>query len=283
MEYKNLKAQLEKLESEAQQIRAQEHYLRAWVGKSLPSGNARGVVSAQYQLRSRQPIFNGKKSRYLRASEVTEAKVAVARGRQLLQLEQQAKKVRAKLIKIEQTAVKHGLSLPKMDAFSALTQSKTNEWSTRPKHIALAKEVLGPIELDPATNKQAQKYIQAKTFYTINDDGFNKAWIAATLWLNPPFGTKKPTAHDWILKAAAEYDAGNIGAGILLVRGDSKGLKELEKRFACCNPHNRIAFIDINGQEQGNPPPGCRFFYMGSDKEKFKAVFSRIGTITVPA
>jgi hypothetical protein len=148
-----------------------------------------------------------------------------------------------------------------MDAFEALTQSKSNEWSTKPKYIELAKEVLGSIELDPATNKQAQKYIQAKTFYTIDDDGFNKLWIAATLWLNPPYGTKKPTANNWILKAITEYDADNIGAAILLVRDDSKGIKELEKRFACCNPQNRIAFIDINGQEQGNPPPGYRLFY----------------------
>jgi len=108
-----------------------------------------------------------------------------------------------------------------MDAFEALTQSKSNEWSTKPKYIELAKEVLGSIELDPATNKQAQKYIQAKTFYTIDDDGFNKLWIAATLWLNPPYGTKKPTANNWILKAITEYDADNIGAAILLIGADS--------------------------------------------------------------
>jgi hypothetical protein len=112
MEYKKLKAHLEKLEAEASQIRVQEHYLHAWVGKSLPSGNAGGVASAQYQLRSRQPIFNGKKSRYLKASELIGAKVAVEQGRQLLQLEQQIKKVRAKLINIEQAAVKHGWPLP---------------------------------------------------------------------------------------------------------------------------------------------------------------------------
>ena len=283
MDYRQLKSELEELAAEVSSIREQVYYQQAWVGECRPSGNARGRVSTQYQLRSRQSLFDGKKSRYLKASEVPAARAAVERGRRLLQLEQQLQSGRRQLADIEKVAQKLGLSLPSMGCFEALTQSKSNEWSTKPCYIELVRTVLGSIDLDPATNERAQQYIQAKTSYIQEDDGFSKDWQAKTFWMNPPYGKSKPKASEWILKAIAAYDASNIQAAILLVRGDSKGMKQLEQRFPCCSPNHRIAFIDANGQEQGNPPPGYRFFYLGPDKATFKRVFSAIGNITVPA
>ncbi|HEY9628074.1 MAG TPA: DNA N-6-adenine-methyltransferase [Coleofasciculaceae cyanobacterium] len=282
MKYQILKAKLTELEAEISRVRTVEHYRDAWVGECRPAGSARGQVSKQYQLRSRQAIFNGKKSRYLKASEVAKAKAAVEWGRKLAQLEREVEQVRSQITRAERVASEHGLALPKLNSFEALTQSKSNEWYTKPEYIELARTVLGEIDLDPASNQRAQSWIRAKAYYTQETDGFNRAW-QGRVWLNPPYGTKTPKASDWILKAIAEYDVGNVTAAVLLVRGDSKGIKALERRFPCCNPAHRIAFIDASGQEQSNPPPGYRFFYLGAAQGKFRRVFSAIGVVTIPA
>lgn len=282
MNYTDLKKEQIELEARIREIKAESYFQNAWVGQCRSGGNARGSIATQYQLRSRQAIFGGKKSRYLKATELEEARTAVHRGRELKNLERRLKQVNAQITEITLIAKQNGLSIPKMTNFEVLTQSKSNEWYTKSCYIELARTVLGKIDLDPASNSFAQSWIQASTFFTKDDDGFSKPWHGR-IWLNPPYGTRKPNAGDWMLKAISEYDAGRVIAAILLVRGDSKGIKQLERRFPCCNPNHRIAFIDASDQEQPNPPPGYRFFYLGADVGKFKQVFSGIGTVTIPA
>lgn len=73
-------------------------------------------------------------------------------------------------------------------AASALHSSETYEHLT-PIHIVEAMhEVLGEVELDPASSKFANKTIKAKRIYTQEDNGLIKPWRAKTLFLNPPGG-----------------------------------------------------------------------------------------------
>jgi hypothetical protein len=282
MNYADFKNEQIELEARIREIKAEPYFQDAWVGQCRSGGNARGRIATQYQLRSRQAIFEGKKSCYLKATELEEARTAVRRGRELKSLERRLRQVNAQITEITLIAKQNGLSMPKITNFEALTQSKSNEWYTKSCYIELARTVLGKIDLDPASNSFAQSWIQASVFFTKDDDGFSKPWHGR-IWLNPPYGTSRPNASDWMLKAISEFDAGRVIAAILLVRGDSKGIKQLESRYPCCNPNHRIAFIDASGQEQPNPPPGYRFFYLGPNVKKFKQVFSAIGSITIPA
>jgi hypothetical protein len=210
---------------------------------------------------------------------VAEVRAAITRGRSLQKHIQALERIEAEILKIVELAKATGLTLPKLSKLEALTQSKSNEWYTKPRYIELARTVLGAIDLDPATCPTAQQWIQATTFYTKEDDGFNRPWFGR-MWLNPPYGAKAGT---WMLKAIAEYESGNVEAAILLVRGDSKGMKALKARFPCCEPYHRLCFIDASGQEGKRPIPGYHFFYLGPDVAHFKQVFSAIGTITQPA
>lgn len=276
--YQTLKAMQAKHQAEISRIQSQLYYLDAWIDTSKPGGNARGSPSPQYRLRSRQPIFNGRKSRYLRPAEVAEVRVAITRGRSLQKHTHTLERIEAEIQQIEQLAKATGLTLPKLTKLQALTQSKSNEWYTKPGYIELARTVLGAIDLDPATCPTAQQWIQATTFYTKEDDGFNRPWFGR-VWLNPPYGAKAGT---WMLKAIAEYESGSVEAAILLVRGDSKGMKALKAKFPCCEPNHRLCFIDASGQEGKKPIPGYHFFYLGPDVDRFKRVFAAIGTITQP-
>jgi hypothetical protein len=62
MDYKQLNSELEKLAAEVSSIREQVYYQQAWMGECCSSSEARGRVSTQYQLRSRQHFLMVKNS-----------------------------------------------------------------------------------------------------------------------------------------------------------------------------------------------------------------------------
>jgi hypothetical protein len=74
------------------------------------------------------------------------------------------------------------------DGYAKATFTGEFEWYTPPKYIALARAVLGDIDLDPATSEQAQKTVQAARYYTLESDGLKQEWHGR-VWLKPPLRT----------------------------------------------------------------------------------------------
>jgi hypothetical protein len=74
--------------------------LDCWIAQSKPSGTAR-TEHAHWQLRSRKAQFGGKKSKYLKASEVRQYEEAIARGKELKRLEREIGALQQKVEKIE--------------------------------------------------------------------------------------------------------------------------------------------------------------------------------------
>lgn len=73
-------------------------------------------------------------------------------------------------------------------AMQVLTSRGTTEWYTPPYIIEMARQVLGTIDLDPASSDLPQTWIKAARYYTKDDDALTMAWDRAeTVWLNPPF------------------------------------------------------------------------------------------------
>jgi hypothetical protein len=70
---------------------------------------------------------------------------------------------------------------------STLEQTSTGdyEWYTPREVLALVRQVLGVIAVDPASCATAQATMQARTFYTLADDGLRQPWTG-TVFLNPP-------------------------------------------------------------------------------------------------
>jgi hypothetical protein len=173
----------------------------------------------------------------------------------------------------------------KKSTHQRLLSSESNEWYTPPEFIELARSVMGAIDCDPASNATAQQWIKATVWYGQQDDGFVKEWHGR-LWLNPPYGVRGKGNHGagaWIKRAIAQFDAGITQQAILLVRGDSAGIRELRRRFPCCEPDQRIAFIRADGTPSDRPVPGCRFFYLGPRVAAFEQVFSAVGVVMHPS
>lgn len=59
-----------------------------------------------------------------------------------------------------------------------------NEWDTPKEIIALARQVLGTIDFDPASSKRAQRVAQANSYLTKRNDRLKQSW-RGKVWLNP--------------------------------------------------------------------------------------------------
>lgn len=140
--------------------------------------------------------------------------------------------------------------------------SKINEHYTPCYIVEPAREVLGHIDLDPATSELANKRIQAARIF-IEQDGlktFEEPWHGR-VFLNPPGGTKpivpefRSNPSLFWSKLMHEWGAGNVEAAIVIgftveVLQTTQGETEYPMlRFPFCIPKQRIKF-DVPREER---------------------------------
>jgi hypothetical protein len=176
--------------------------------------------------------------------------------------------------------------MPQSQAMGLLAQSENNEWYTPKVYVDAARYTMGGIELDPASSDAANKTVKATRFFTIEDDGLNQPWIADSVFLNPPYGKTKNKSNQglWAEKLLAEYNAGNVKQGIILVNlyygyNWFAPLRELPM----CLVDHRISFIDpLDEEKDDEAKASSAFLYLGSDFKRFKSEFSRFGKVVRP-
>lgn len=152
------------------------------------------------------------------------------------------------------------------------------EWGTPAYILEAARETLGFIALDPATNEEAQTRVQADHYYTREDDGLAHSW-AGTVWLNPPYSRGKVDL--FVNKLVHEYLWGGVTEALLLVNS-AVGTKWFRHAAAfsdaMCLLNKRVRFLQ-NGVEVGSPTIGQVIFYFGSDDLAFADNFCELGII----
>lgn len=154
--------------------------------------------------------------------------------------------------------------------------SGCNEWYTPEKYLDLAREVLGEIDLDPASCVFANETVKARLFYSENDDGLTKPWHGR-VWMNPPYSSE--LVPKFTEKFVDEYNDGNIAEGIVLVNNATETAwftNMVNAASAVCFPRGRIRYYSQT-RESLAPLQGQAFLYFGENKEKFLDVFSEIG------
>ena len=169
-----------------------------------------------------------------------------------------------------------------------LTSSQTAEWYTPPIYIEAAREVLGEIDLDPASCAAANEWIKAKTFYTEEDDGLSKEW-RGKVFLNPPYGKTGAYSNQdiWAMRLHYYYTTGDVPEAILLTKS-VPGYKWWEQLFSyfylpVCFCRERIKFLKLNEEgevvAEGRAKAGSNFWYFGFEIGLFERVFSRFGNV----
>jgi len=163
------------------------------------------------------------------------------------------------------------------DAAGLKKEKPSVEWYTPPEFVEMARQILGCIDLDPASNPIAQKWIKAKKYYTKDNDGLAQQW-KGNVWCNPPYGqwTKK-----FLNKGLEEYRAGRVKQAIFLVnRTGAAWYQDLIEEFsATCQVRKRISFYTPEGKPEGSPRYYNDFLYLGRDTLPFMLLFDEVGRI----
>ena len=157
-----------------------------------------------------------------------------------------------------------------------LKQSVHVEWYTPAEYIEAAREVLGAIDLDPASSPLANETVGAARYYMEEDNGLIREWHGR-VWLNPPYGKGSGL---FTTKLVEEYAAGRATAAILLLNAygfDSAWFQPLWD-YPICFTNHRIEFTNPD-RETGGPANANIFVYFGARRKEFARVFSDFGAV----
>lgn len=158
-----------------------------------------------------------------------------------------------------------------------IVSSNSNEWYTPPEYIEAARRVMGKIDVDPASCEEANKVVQAKKYYTAQDDGLQYDW-PGRVWLNPPYGG---LTAKFVGKLVEQYKAGITTEAILLVNAHATDTDwfQLLWDYVLCFTNHRINFYGPGGQKGNGSTHGSVFVYLGPKQKKFAKKFSRFGAV----
>lgn len=195
----------------------------------------------------------------------------------------------APLMKPKPEAVKADpVETPAIEPAKAKAKYAGDEWDTPEKYVAAVRNVLGHIDLDPASCKRANAKIKAVVYFTKEDDGLSKDWEARTLYLNPPY--RRGLIAPFVLKLIESVEAGIVGEAIMLVNANTssswfKGLWA----YTLCFVDGRIKFdpgeepAEESEGEEDEGPGSARaasvFVYFGNRPERFAKEFAQFGRI----
>lgn len=178
------------------------------------------------------------------------------------------------------------------------------EYYTPSEWTDAAREVMGGIDLDPASCKFANQWIGASRFFTKENNGLQQEWHGR-VWMNHPFHRgetackakcKKLTCQrrghhiaedipgnaDWINKLQAEYQAGRVTEAVIICYCSSSEtwFKPLLKQPQCF-PDGRIHYIGEDGKKVQGNTKGSVITYFGPNVAKFAEVFGKLGEVKV--
>ncbi len=155
-----------------------------------------------------------------------------------------------------------------------------NEWYTPAPFIDAAIEVMGGIDLDPASSSEANKLVGADTFYTKENSGLDQPW-EGRVWLNPPYTSDLVTR--FADKLTREYKADRVDQACLLTNNATETQwfqKTVRVANAVCFPDGRITYWNPDRTSR-TPLQGQVVLYFGSEVRRFRSTFGGLGAVLV--
>ena len=180
------------------------------------------------------------------------------------------------------------------------------EFYSPPPLLAAAHQVMGGIDLDPASSAIANNNVRATRYFTEAQDGLSKPW-RGRVWMNHPWGAKenacKPTCKKkrcskrgfhlekdfpgnaaWINKLHESYLSGAVSQALCITYASTSEdwFKPLKQHYPGCYLDGRTSFYHPNGTALEQNTKGCVVTYLGTDVDAFHQAFSQFGDILVP-
>ena len=165
--------------------------------------------------------------------------------------------------------------MSKQSNLFVLRNTGNQEWYTPPHIVAAAREVMGGIDLDPASCELANENVRAKRFYTLADDGLSQPW-KGRVWLNPPYSSG--VIDRFIGYLLDSYDVVEWVTLTNNATDTAWGQRLLSRAIRVCLPSGRVRFLSEQGRP-GGPLQGQMICYYGPNEAEFRRVFSRFGVV----
>ena len=151
------------------------------------------------------------------------------------------------------------------------------EWYTPPDVIEAAREAMGGIDVDPASNDMAQGWIRAGVYYTRETDGLRHPWMGS-VWLNPPF--KADVIRPFAEKLMLEWAQGRTTQACWLSPTNAMDTLWFHKLMArasgLCVLQGRVKFIGSDGVRSGTAWASM-VLYLGEHPGRFDEAYAHMG------
>lgn len=169
--------------------------------------------------------------------------------------------------------------------------SETQEHYAPEFIVEASRNLLGNIDLDPASNSIANKIVKANNFFTKEQDGLKQKW-QGKIFLNPPGGKTGNKSNSKLFweKLSKEWFSQNVSEAVFLAYSlealqTTQDLEFPILFFPFCIPKKRIKFYDYRGYVSKSPThANCLVFLpdklnIENSIKKFTYYFSEIGMI----
>lgn len=152
---------------------------------------------------------------------------------------------------------------------------ESDGWYTPSWLIDRARQMLGAIDLDPATCEAAQSVVQAARYYTATENGLIQPWHGR-MWINPPYSAPTP----WVRRLINGYRTGDITSALMLTNSytETNWWQELATVGTILFFRGRLQFWHP-GKTSDRNRTGQTLAYLGPDVDRFRAVFADLGVI----
>lgn len=177
-----------------------------------------------------------------------------------------------------------GMKLTTAGAIRAVSDEEGydgDEWYTAEEYVQAAREVMGGIDIDPASNEIAQRVVKAAHYDTKETDGLASEW-RGRVWFQPPYSLGLIDA--FVEKLHSEISVGRASqvTGLVNNATETKWAQSLLRRFPACFPDHRLSFYRADGVRVRGNRQGQMFFYFGPRIEAFGKRFDELGAVLAP-
>lgn len=173
------------------------------------------------------------------------------------------------------------------------------DWYTPAPIVEAARDVMGTIDLDPASDAIANEVVRATRYFTEDDRSLKQSWIG-NVFLNPPGGLVRPFWRHLM----AEVEIKNV-TQVIWIGYSLEQLQTLQDKdeldaptpllFPMCVPSRRIAFVENDAKRaarierlqtlgkkanlKSTPSHANYITYLGPYTARFARIFGAFGQV----
>lgn len=164
---------------------------------------------------------------------------------------------------------------------------RSDSWMSPLEIVQAARNVLGDIDLDPASDLEANVAVRAKKIYTRADDGLSQPW-GGRMFINPPGGKRGNKSVSALFWQKLMSERIWLGHAIFLAFS-AEALQNTQGKncsammdFPFCVPAKRLRFISRGVDKKVSPSHSNVVVYVPGSVDRsddFEREFSKFGKV----